>query len=68
MKAAQNVVGFAGVLLGVIPLMQYLFVGRIGLWRFVVGEDPSFPWLYPLAALVVAAVALVALDRDTAIR
>lgn len=68
MKAVQTVVGFAGVILGVIPLLQYLFVGRIGLWRVVVGEAPSFPWLYPLAALIVAGIAVVALDRDTAIR
>ena len=68
MKAAQNVVGLVGVTLGLIPLVLYLFTGGIGLWRLVVGEAPPVPWLYPLAVLVVAGVALVALDRDSTTR
>jgi hypothetical protein len=62
-KAAQNALGFAGIVLGLIPLLQYLFAGGIGLWRFLVGEAPPLPWLYPLVVLVVAAVGVVGLDR-----
>ncbi|ANY06061.1 hypothetical protein [Pseudonocardia sp. HH130630-07] len=63
MKAAQNVVGFVGVVLGLIPLLQYVFFGGNGLWSFVVGDDPALPWIHPLAVLVAAVVGVVVLDR-----
>jgi hypothetical protein len=62
-KTAQNALGLAGLVLGLIPLLQYLFFGGIGLWRFLVGEAPPLPWIYPLAVVVVAVVGVVGLDR-----
>lgn len=64
MKTAQNVAGFLGVVLGVIPLLQYLVTGRIGLWSLVVGDSPALPWAYPAVLLVVTAVVVVVLDRQ----
>ena len=63
MKAAQNAVGFAGVVLGLIPLVQYLITGGVGLWNLVPGEGMPMRWVFPLGVLVVAGVTLVVLDR-----
>lgn len=63
MKTAQNVAGFLGVVLGVIPLLQYLVTGRIGLWSFVVGDAPPLPCAYPAVLLVLTAVVVVVADR-----
>ncbi|ALE85275.1 hypothetical protein [Pseudonocardia sp. HH130629-09] len=63
MKTAQNVAGFLGIVLGVVPLLQYLVTGRIGLWTFLVGDAPELPWAYPAVLLAVAAVVVVAADR-----
>ena len=63
MKATQNAVGFAGVVLGLIPLVQYLITGGAGLWNLVLGEGTPMRWVFPLGALVVAGVTLVLLDR-----
>ena len=53
-RGLQGLVGFVGITFGLLPLVQYLLAGTIGLWRFVVGEQPALPWLYPVLALVVA--------------
>ena len=63
MQTAQNVAGFLGVVLGVIPLLQYLVTGRIGLWSFVVGDAPALPWAYPAVLLVLTVVVVVVADR-----
>ncbi|WP_226367226.1 hypothetical protein [Pseudonocardia sp. ICBG162] len=63
MKTAQNVAGFLGVVLGVIPLLQYLVTGRIGLWSLVVGDAPALPWAYPAVLLVAAVIVVVVADR-----
>ncbi|MEQ3551643.1 hypothetical protein WIS52_14300 [Pseudonocardia nematodicida] len=62
-RALQGAVGFVGITLGVLPLVQYLVTGRIGLWRFVVGAEPPVPWLYPVLVLVVAVALLAVLHR-----
>lgn len=63
MRTAQNIAGILGVLLGAIPLLQYLITGGIGLWTVVLGDAPALPWAYPTAVLVVTGVVVVVLDR-----
>ncbi|BBF99824.1 MULTISPECIES: hypothetical protein [Pseudonocardia] len=62
MKAAQNVVGLVGLTLGVIPLVMFLFTGRVGLWGPLVITGPM-PWIAPLLVAVTAGIALVVLER-----
>lgn len=63
MKAAQSALALVGITLGLIPLLQYWTVGGIGLWRFLVGESPPNPWVYPAVVLAVAVVGVLTLDR-----
>lgn len=63
-KTAEGVLGLVGISLGLIPLVQFLWKGRPGLWRLVLGQDPgTVGWVLPAAVLAGCVVGLVALNR-----
>ncbi|MEJ8280416.1 hypothetical protein [Pseudonocardia spirodelae] len=68
MKGLQSVVGLIGVTLGVIPLVVYVVTGGAGSWGHVADALPGPVWLYPAAVTVVAAMALVVIDRRERVR
>lgn len=60
----EGLFGLAGITLGLIPLVQFLWRGTPGWWRLVLGQQPGAAgWVVPTAVLLVCAVAIVVSDR-----
>lgn len=62
-KWVQGLAALLGITLGVVPLLQMLFQGRPGLWKFVLGDAPgSVGYVLP-AAILFGAIVVVALTE-----
>ncbi|MFP5023046.1 hypothetical protein [Pseudonocardia phyllosphaerae] len=62
-EGLQGLAGLIAVTLGLIPLGQLVFTGRIGsIWGALLGGQPSLPWLGPVIVLVLAVAAIAGLE------
>lgn len=63
-RVLESILGIVGISLGLVPLVQFLWKGRPGLWRLVLGTDPgAIGWIVPAAVLAGCVIGLIAVDR-----
>lgn len=60
LDAWQGVMGFVGITLGLLPMVQVMLGRGQGLWRFVLGEASGAAAYVPPLAILTVAVAVIA--------